>query len=257
VVQTLVFIVALGRAPLATMKLVKAAFALLVASSLFAQSPVKIGYACTPEDIDAFGLPCSAEEPCAVFLELSSVEAVGAKIFIAGNLHTERTTLYSVLLVSEDNGATWNEPQKRMRAAALEQIQFVDFANGWISGQIIEPLPKDPFLLITIDGGKTWRQKALFEESRFGSVAQFWFDSRTAGELAIDHSAKHEVYRTNTGGENWELEEVTTQPVHLKSRRENSTWRLRADGKAHHLERRGTTTWEPVASFVIHIADCK
>jgi len=192
-----------------------------------------------------------------VFLELSSVEAVGAKIFVAGNLHTERTTLYSVLLASEDGGTTWAEPQKRMRASSLEQIQFTDFANGWISGQVIEPLPKDPFLLITTDGGKTWRQKPLFEESRFGSFAQFWFESRTAGELVIDRGLKHEVYQTNTGGESWELKEVTTQQVRLKGRRENTTWRLRADAKGYHLEQRGQSTWEPVSLFTIRVGECK
>src|SRR5579871_2423135 len=189
------------------MRLVRVALALLISATLPAQTPVKVEYSCTPEDIDSFGLACSAEDPCAVFLELSSVEAVGAKLFVAGNLHTERTTLYSVVLASEDGGATWTEPHKRMRASALEQIQFVDFANGWISGQVIEPLPKDPFMLITADGGKTWRQKPMFEDSRFGSVAQFWFESKTSGELVIDHAPKHEVYQTNTGGENWELKE--------------------------------------------------
>src|SRR5438105_3172943 len=106
-----------------TIKPVRAAFVFLIGATLVAQSPVKIEYACTPEDIDSFGLACSAEDACPVFLELSSVEAVGAKIFVAGNLHTERTTLYSILLTSEDDGKTWTEPQKRMRAAALEQIQ--------------------------------------------------------------------------------------------------------------------------------------
>ncbi len=239
------------------MMLVRLPLLLLLASLSFAQSPVKIEYACTPEDIDSFGLSCSSEEPCIVFLELSAVEAVGAKIFVAGNLHTERTTLYSILLVTEDGGKTWTEPHQRMRASALEQIQFIDFANGWISGQLIEPLPKDPFMLITTDGGKTWRQKPLFEESRFGSIAQFWFESKSAGELVIDHASKHEIYQTNTGGESWEVKEVTTEPVKLKGRRENTTWRLRADGKVFHLEQRGSSNWDRVASFQIRAGECK
>jgi photosystem II stability/assembly factor-like uncharacterized protein len=225
--------------------------------SLVAQSPVKIDYACTPEDIDGFGLTCSAEDPCAVFLELSSVEAVGAKIFVTGNLHTERTTLYSILLASEDNGSNWSEAHKRIRAAALEQIQFIDYANGWVSGQVIEPLPRDPFLLITTDGGKTWHQKAIFDESRFGSIGQFWFESKTSGQLVIDHAPNHEVYQSNTGGENWEVEEVTPKPVRLKGHHEGTTWRLRADGKVYRLERRGTANWEPVSTFAIRVGDCK
>ena len=230
---------------------------MLLASIGLAQAPVKIEYSCSPEDIDSFGLSCSPEEPCAVFLELSSVEAVGARIFLAGNLHTDRTTLYSVLLASDDGGKTWTEAHKRMRATALEQIQFLDFANGWISGQAIEPLPKDPFLLITTDGGKTWRQRALFEESRFGSIAQFWFESKTAGELVIDRASKHEIYQSNTGGESWEVKEVTSQPVRLKGRRENGTWRLRADGKLYHLEQRAASNWDPVSKFTIRAGECK
>src|SRR5580692_2363441 len=85
------------------------------------QQTVPLEYACPPEELEAFGLACSAEDPCPVFLELSSVEAVGAKLFVAGNLHTPSTTLYSVLLASEDGGKTWTEPVARMRAAALEQ----------------------------------------------------------------------------------------------------------------------------------------
>jgi hypothetical protein len=239
------------------MKLVRSVLAVLISSSLFAQAPVSVEYVCTPEDIEGFGLACSAEDPCAVFLELSAVEAVGARIFVAGNLHTERTTLYSVLLMSEDGGKTWTEPHKRLRAAALEQVQFIDFANGWVSGQIIEPLPKDPFLLITTDGGKTWRDKPMFEESRFGSIAQFWFDTKSAGKLVIDHAPKHELYETNTGGEGWEVKEVTTQPIRLKGRPQDATWRLRADGKTYHLEQRGAPNWDAVASFTIHVSDCK
>jgi hypothetical protein len=239
------------------MKFVRLILAFLISSSLFAQAPVKLEYVCTPEDTEGFGLACSAEDPCAVFLELSAVEAVGARIFVAGNLHTERTTLYSVLLMSEDGGKTWTEPHKRMRAAALEQVQFIDFANGWVSGQIIEPLPKDPFLLITTDGGKTWREKPMFEESRFGSISQFWFSSKSVGELVIDYAHKHELYQTSTGGENWEVKEVTTQPVHLKGRPQDPSWRLRADGKTYHLEQRGAPNWDAVASFTIHIGDCK
>ena len=192
-----------------------------------------------------------------MFLELTSVDAAGARIFVGGNLHTERTTLYGILLESEDGGKTWTEPVKRIRAASLEQIQFADLVNGWISGQVIEPLPKDQFMLLTNDGGKTWRTKPVFDESRFGAISQFWFESKTEGELVIDHASKHEIFATNTGGESWELKEVTPNAVRLKGRREDPAWRLRADGKVFHLERHGAANWEQVARFQIHVADCK
>jgi photosystem II stability/assembly factor-like uncharacterized protein len=240
------------------MALVKSAPALFAFTCIvLAQSPVHLEYACPVEDVDSFGLSCTSEDACAVFLELSAVESAGGSLYVAGNLHTERTTLYGILLASEDGGKSWTEPLKRLRAAALEQIQFVDPSTGWISGQAIEPLPRDPFLLITTDGGKTWRQKNIFEESQFGSIGQFWFDSKTAGRLTIDHSGRHDVYETNTGGENWEMKESSSRPISLKGRTENAALRLRPDGKLYHVERRDGTAWSPVANFTIHVADCK
>jgi photosystem II stability/assembly factor-like uncharacterized protein len=243
---------------------VRFAAALFLCATVLAQSPVKVEYACTPQDVDAFGLSCSPDDPCDVFLEMSSIEPVGAKLFAAADLHTESTTLYSVLLASEDGGKTWTEPIKRMRAAALEQIQFVDLAKGFVSGQTIEPLPRDPFLLITQDGGKTWRQKMFFEDSQsgsvFGSIAQFWFDSPVSGELVLDHDVKgkltHDVYRTNTGGEGWELEQSTTQAVNLKIRKDPD-WRLHADGKNYYAQRRGAEGWQTLATFAIQVAECR
>jgi photosystem II stability/assembly factor-like uncharacterized protein len=236
----------------------------LICVAMFAADPpTKIEYGCPAEDLESFGMACSSEDPCAVFLELGSVEAVGAKLFAAGNLHTQSSTLYSLLLVSEDGGKTWTEPVKRIRAAALEQIQFIDFANGWASGQTIEPLPKDPFLMLTTDGGKTWRQRGIFEESRFGSIGQFWFESATAGELVVDRTergvARHEVYQTHTGGESWEVKESTTKAVKLKGGRDESSLRVRVDAasKTYRIERRGSAGWETVASMAVHIADCK
>src|SRR5437899_4574807 len=231
---------------------------LLGAISAAAQSPVKVEFACSPQDLDSFGISCSPEDPCPIFLELSSVDAVGARLFLSGNLHTASTTLYAVLLSSEDGGKTWTEPLKRMRSAAYEQIQFVDFANGWISGQVIEPLPRDPFLLLTTDGGKTWRHRPLFEESRVGSIAQFWFDSRNNGELVFDRSqcgtTRHELYESMTGGESWTVKEVTTTAIHLKKARprEEAIMRVHADAgsKTYRIERRGGDKWEVLASFV-------
>lgn len=235
--------------------------ALFLCASLLAQSPVKVDYACSLEDVNSFGLSCAPEDPCVVFLELSSIETAGGKLFVAGDLHTESTTLYGVLFESEDGGKTWAEPIKRLPHAALEQIQFLDLATGWISGQSIEPLPRDPFLLITSDGGKTWTKKMIFDDSRFGSVARFWFESPKAGELVLDRDVggklTHEVYQTATGGESWELAQSTTKPVTLKKPKGDAVWRLHADGKFYYAQRRGSGAWETMASFPIEIARCK
>src|ERR1035441_4924463 len=104
-----------------------------------------------------------------------------------GNIHTANATLYTILLGSEDNGQTWREVHERVRGAGLDHIQFADVATGWTSGLAFGPLPQDPFLLLTTDGGKTWRAHAIFNEPRFGSIQQFFFEDKKSGSLVIDH----------------------------------------------------------------------
>src|SRR5581483_4322195 len=131
---------------------------------------MRVPYQCTTDDAQAAGLTCSEDHPCPVYVELANVESVGNRLFITGNLHTPDTTLLSILLASEDSGATWSEPYDRQRLSGLDQIQFIDFQNGWISGANLAGAPRDPFLLITTDGGKTWRERPVFDESRVASI---------------------------------------------------------------------------------------
>jgi hypothetical protein len=236
-----------------------------LSSTLVAQSPVRIPFTCTAADVDAYGLICTPEEPCPIYAELASVEALAGQLFVTGNLHTVSATLYGLLLKSEDGGKIWTEPIKRDRWTSLEQIQFVDLEHGWVSGETVQPLPKDPFLLITSDAGKTWRARPLFEESRFGSIQQFWFDSAKAGELLLDQSQgniqRYERYETQSGGESWETKEVSNKPIQLLSAkpRENPTWRLRTDPatKSYRVEQRTSQGWSLAASFEVHVGDCK
>lgn len=251
-----------GTAQLQCVPVKVAALLLSLVVGLRAESPVT--YDCPPKDIDLFGLNCSEEEPCAVLLELTSAEAAGNRILVAGNLHTRDATLFSLLLASDDNGLTWIEPALRMRNAALEQIEFWDPQTGWISGESIDPLARNPFLMLTADGGRTWRQKPLVEDEKFGTIAQFHFDSKANGELVVDagqgKTVRQELYASMTGGESWELKEVSDKPLRLKSARppNQSGWRVRADAPhgAYLLERGAGRNWEMVASFPIHIADC-
>jgi photosystem II stability/assembly factor-like uncharacterized protein len=236
----------------------------LAAVTLLGQAPVTIAYNCPPEDAGSFGLACSEDDPCPVFLELASVEANGSTIFVTGNLHTMTTTLFGVLLASEDNGKTWSEPHARLRSAELDEIQFVDLQHGWISGVMLRPLPRDPFLLITSDGGKTWNNKPLFEDGHPGSISQFWFDSTSRGELVLEGSQtpgsrRYERYLSMTGGASWELQEASDRPLTLARARpkENASWRLAADPAAYRVEQRGTQGWETVARLAIHVGDCR
>lgn len=242
-----------------------AALFLAITFTAGAQSPVRLPYGCTPEDVETFGLACSPEDPCPVFLELASVEASGEKIFLAGNLHTAGVTLFGVLLSSEDGGKNWTEPFHRLASAGLEQIQFFDSDFGWIGGQALDPLPRNPFLLLTVDGGKTWRQQFLFEEPRYGAIARFRFDSATSGQLVFDSSqgsaTRQELYETITGGSSWTVKQTGTQAIGLKGAdpKPDLSLRLRADAKSgtYLVERNTAGVWRTVASFEIHIGDCQ
>lgn len=226
--------------------------------------PMRVEFRCTAEDIQWAGLSCSAEEPCPVYLELAAVESVGNRIFAAGNIHSGVGTLYSILLASDDGGKTWREAHERVRGATLDRVQFIDFEAGWVAGQTVYPLPRDPFFLITSDGGKTFRRRPVFSESRGGSVLQFWFSSRTMGSMVIDRGqsgdlGRYELYESPNGGESWMLRETNEQPIRIKRAVGPAPdWRIRADGatQAYVLERRQGEKWSALAAFAVSIGPC-
>ncbi|MEQ1948758.1 MAG: hypothetical protein ABL995_16330 [Bryobacteraceae bacterium] len=236
---------------------------LLVSLSVFAaaQSAVKIPFTCTEKDMDQFGLTCTEEEPCPVFLEVSSVDSGAGRLIATGNLHTKNQTLYGVVLSSEDSGLTWKDGYTRIPFGSLEQVQFLDLQTGWISGESLDPLARNPFFLITTDGGKTWRQKLIFEDTKYGTVAQFRFDSATHGQFILDASqgrnTRQELYESNTGGESWEVRETSNKKLQLAGAGPGS-FRVRVDAKADTfvVERGGGRAWDAIASFQVHTGDC-
>ncbi len=243
------------------------AFALCLAAQAPLENtgkPMRVPFECTEADVVATGLSCSEDEPCPVYLELANMQAAGNKLFLVGNLHTPTTTLFSILLASEDAGATWTEPHPRIRSAGLDQIQFFDFQNGWISGANLQGAPRDPFFLITTDGGKTWRQRPVFDESRLASIERFWFESAQNGSMLIDarlDNNKHELYDTRTGGESWALKQASADPIRLPAGAEppDSSWRVRADAatRSYAIERSEGGRWQRVASFLVESGACK
>jgi len=222
--------------------------------------PMRVEFNCTDSDMLSAGMSCSEEEPCPVYLELSAAEAVGNKLFAAGNIHSAQATLYSILLASEDGGKTWREPSERHRASSLDRIQFADFETGWVAGQVLQPLPNDPFFLVTTDGGRTWRRRPIFSESRSGAVQQFWFDSRNSGTLLIADGPRNELYESPNGGETWLVREVSDRPIRWKQRLPGTaSVRVRADGstKSFRIERREGERWNTAASFLVSAGACK
>ena len=228
--------------------------------------PMIVDYHCGEEDIRLAGLTCTIDDPCPVFLELASVEALGNRIFVTGNIHSSSTTLDSVLLSSDDAGKTWREPFERMHLAGLDRIQFMDFENGWVSGEVQHPLPRDPFLLTTTDGGKTWRARPIFADQQFGSIVDFRFTSRTSGYLVIyrgrtGESGSSELYETLNAGDSWMLRQTSDRLIELMrhSPTADADWRLRADAasKSYRIERRAGAGWRGIAAFSVSIGTCK
>jgi photosystem II stability/assembly factor-like uncharacterized protein len=231
---------------------------------IYSGKPLSIPFACSDEDMQWGGMSCTEEEPCPIYLELSALEAVGGSLFVSGNLHSAATTLYSVLLASSDSGKNWTEPVERIRGAGLDQIQFIDFESGWISGQHLHPLPQDPFLLITNDGGKTWRRQPVFGETRFASVVQFWFTSKNDGAIVVDRgqsseTSRYEKYETPNGGDTWMIRETNDQAIRLRRTPPNADWRIRADGptQSFRIEQRQGNSWTAVSAFAIRAGQCK
>jgi photosystem II stability/assembly factor-like uncharacterized protein len=115
---------------------------------------------------------------------------------------------------------------------------------------------------MTSDGGKTWRQHAIFAEPRVGSIQQIWFTSKT-GALVFDRGAgsgaeRYERFESNDGGETWNIQEARNQPIRLKEPATPALWRLQADGKtqAYRVEHQEGTRWTVAASFAVNLGPC-
>ena len=232
-----------------------------------AGKPMRLPFQCTDEDMQWAGMSCSEEQPCPIYLDISALETIGNRIVAVGNIHTESLTVYSVLLTSEDGGETWREPYERLRGTGLDHIQFIDFQNGWISGETLVPVSHDPFLLITSDGGKSWRLRPIFGDGSGGAIKEFWFRSAMDGTMVIDRmasadSSRYELYESPNGGDTWMIRRTSDKPITI--RRTDSEagalgWRIRADArsKSFVIERRVGERWSTAASFLVEIGSCK
>jgi photosystem II stability/assembly factor-like uncharacterized protein len=211
-------------------------------------------------------MTCPDAEPCPIFLELSSVASAGSRIFLAGDIHSAQTTLYSVLLQSEDGGVTWKEPVGRVRGEALDRIQFQNLESGWVSGQRVVPLTGDPFLMVTNSGGRSWRKIAVVPEGSRGYIQKFRFDSALSGKLMMDRGSsesddpRYRIYETRDGAETWMAGEASTAPIkNAPVAVDDSLWRVASDkaGKKLLVEHRTLEKWVTAAEFTIQIAECK
>ena len=210
-------------------------------------------------------MSCSDESPCPVYLELTGISAAGKKWLLAGNLHGPVSTLSSILLASEDNGATWREPTPRIPGAALEETQWLDPIHGWAAGEIQVPLARDPFILVTGDAGNSWLRSPVTEEETPGSVQDFWFESPDRGELVIDagrsaRNNRYVLYESSNGGKSWNTVSKSAQvpKVRRTPAAANADYRIATDDRTHAwvIESREGEKWNPIASFSIQVATC-
>ncbi|HWE53454.1 MAG TPA: hypothetical protein VG273_26915 [Bryobacteraceae bacterium] len=248
---------------------VRAALAMIFALRIGAQGmdPVHLPFQCRDEELQRAGMDCSEDNPCPVYLELNAVSRDGHKLFAAGNLHSRSATLDSVLLTSLDEGVTWKEAADRIPGAALDLIQFYDLQHGWASGETQDPLPRDPFILVTGSGGDTWHRSPVSEAGSPGTILSFRFDSASHGELVVDagitaSSGRYHSYESETGGDSWTIRGTATKLPDSREPAENRDLRIRAskDGKLWQIEQRDTQgsgdRWTAAASFLIEVASC-
>lgn len=229
--------------------------------------PMQLPFRCTGEDIRWAGLSCSEEEPCPVFLELSSVAHWGERTVVSGNIHGESVTLYSVLLETENGGQTWSEAHPRIRGAAIDHIQYLDSGFAWTSGEEQFPLPQNPFLLLTEDGGKTWTERAVLRESAespFGAVLQFFFGSKSTGSLILDRGQgsgqeRYALFQSENGGQSWTIRQQSAKPLRLPQTVPADGWRVRVDApsRSYHIEHLQGDRWSSIAAFAVSLDACK
>lgn len=233
-----------------------------------AGKPMVVPFECTREDVQSAGFSCSEEAPCPIYLELSAAAASGNKYYVVGNIHSDAVTLFSVLLGSEDAGRTWTELYERIRGSGLDHVQFVDTETGWVGGQQLFPLPQDPFLLLSTDGGKSWRQQSVFgdnADSHFGSIQELYFASKTSGGVIVDRSQGGDagpfaLYESSDGGQTWTVKEQSSKLLRLKDApAPDAVWRVRVDAptKAFLMEHREGERWTSRAAFAVNLGSCK
>ena len=135
--------------------------------------------ACTFEQVQKLDLSCSVDDPCPLYLELADVETVGigSCLPVMSTHPPRRSNPYCWSAMME--GRLGLKLTRVIPGGALTDIQFLDFEAGWISGHILHPDARDPFFLISSDGGKTWRRRPVYSEPKTGAIEQFRFTSKT------------------------------------------------------------------------------
>jgi len=198
-------------------------------------------------------------------LEILGAVETETRTFVFGDYRTSNETLRSLLLVSEDAGASWMEAGEIVQAGALDAAAFVDADHGWIAGYSEEaPGRLRPFLLATTDGGATWRRWDVSpgSEERFGTVVDFRFDTAKHGYAVVERTAadadQFELYETFNAGRSWSIRLIVPEKPTIPGGRRilsTKTWSVELEDGAWSVTR-GSPEAELIGRFASEVDAC-
>lgn len=237
-------------------------------SMRYTGTPLVLPFDCASDEVANYPLSCAAGDSCEISIELNSVTSVREKVFVVGEFHDGSRTLASFVLRSTDGGRGWDEVHDRMPGVSLSRLYFHDERNGWATGQELSIPPRDPFFLLTTDGGENWRRRDIYPEPEVGVIEEYWFDDAMSGGLLIDRmqaadaGRRYERYETMTGGASWMIREASPTPIRVRNVLPvgpDTGWRLTndADRGAWQVEQRQPGGWATVAEFSTMVAICR
>ena len=144
------------------------------------------GYPQVPAPGQAFVAPDATRA-----MLLDGIEVDGRLVVVGAN---------GIVLISDDGGASWSQPQTGTRAM-LTGVHFHDRQTGWVVGH-------DALILRTGDGGATWEEVYSDPEDE-RPLFDVWFADAERG-FAI--GAYGLLLRTSDGGTSWESLELIPRP---------------------------------------------
>ena len=227
---------------------------------------IRIAAGCDEARLSALGMVCGEASPCEMRLELTAAKEAGEAVVAIGDIYSVSATVESVILRTEDGGATWVEAADRIAGAALDEIHFSGGEHGWIVARETVGGGQHPFLLATGDAGKSWSRWAIDEDEDYrGAVLQLRFDSPDHGFLIVERSAgtgdPYELRETFNGGRSWSLRQVTAdRPALPGSRRRipEPAVRVQEDSgeDLYAVEKRAGESWTVLGNFLGSAGSC-
>ena len=90
------------------------------------------------------------------------------------------------MLVSDDAGKNLDRSSRRIPGARLRTFSFSISKRVGSAATSCIPDARDPFFLISSDGGKSWRRRPVYSEPKTGAIERFRFTSKKSGQMMVD-----------------------------------------------------------------------